>query len=325
MITAFSIAALALLVDRLFGYSQRIVGVIGHPVIWIGALIGWLDRRLNKPELTAMQLRLRGAAVVGILFVVAGVPALLLMLWLRSFAWGWVIEGLLAATLLAQKSLRNAVREVADALFDSLPEGRRAVGQIVGRDTSRLDEAGVARAAVETLAESSSDGVIAPLFYLLLFGLPGIAIFKAINTADSMIGHKTPKYLYFGWAAARTDDVLCWIPSRISTLFISIACLLIPGTDAGRSLRTAWRDAPKHASPNAGWPEAAMAGALGLSLGGKRTYSGEEVDLPNFGGDGRQDASVSDMRRGLRLYATMLDAVFLATLIGLAVVAGFRV
>jgi adenosylcobinamide-phosphate synthase len=306
-------APVALIIDRLFGYPDALFQRIGHPVTWIGALIAWLDRTLNRKG--------RGR-VWGVLALVTIIGATLLVTqpiaWLcRTVPFGFVLEGLLASSLIAQKSLRDHVAAVADGLARSLPEGRAKVAMIVGRDPETLDEAGVARAAIESLAESTSDGVVAPLFWLLLFGLPGIALYKAVNTADSMIGHKTERHLMFGWAAARFDDLLNLVPARLSALLVVFAAMLTPGASPHAALATALADARKHDSPNAGWPEAAFAGALGFRLGGPRAYAGEVIDLPSFG-TGRADLGATDIVTALRLY-TRLNDVILAIAIGVAV------
>jgi adenosylcobinamide-phosphate synthase len=219
---------------------------------------------------------------------------------------GWVIEALLASTLLAQKELGRAVRSVADAA--SIEEARTAVSHIVGRDTAELDESGIAKAAIESLAESSSDAIVAPLFWMIIFGLPGIAVYKAINTADSMVGHRDERYLRFGWASARLDDLVNWIPARLTALLVAGAAFFLRGADAERAWTTAMRDANKHDSPNAGWPEAAFAGALGIALGGPRTYHGTTHDLPQFG-DGSMTLVADDIRGALLLYERLLNVV----------------
>src|SRR5690606_37855623 len=226
------------------------------------------------------------------------------------------VEAILATTLLAQKELARAVRAVADALDRSLEGGRQQVAQIVGRDPETLDSAGVSRAAIESLAESTSDGVIAPLFWLVLGGLPGIVLYKAVNTADSMIGHKTDRHREFGWAAARFDDLVNWIPARLSALLVAGAAFWVKGAEAEKAWTTALADASKHDSPNAGWPEAAFAGALGFALGGPRAYDGTIVDLPVLG-SGRSDLGPADIRKSLELYAMVLNlALGIALAIG---------
>jgi adenosylcobinamide-phosphate synthase len=305
------IAPLALLLERRFGYPQALVKVIGHPVIWYGKLIDLLDTRLNQPQRSGGDRKIRGVVMLALLLLAALIPTLLIG-WLTNLVpYGWIIDAILATAFLAQKELGRAVHVVADALRLSLPDGRIAVSHIVGRDPQVLDEAGVARAAIESLAESSSDGVIAPLFWLAIFGLPGIALYKAINTADSMVGHRNERYTDFGWASARLDDVVNWIPARLTALLFAGASFLVKGADAEASWATALRDARKHASPNAGWPEAAVAGALGFSLGGPRSYAGEMVDLPTMG-DGKRDLGPADIEKALKLYRVMLNLALVA-------------
>lgn len=302
------LALLALLVERLAGYPRSLYAAIRHPVVWMGALIAWLDARLN----TGGARRLKGVLALLILLAVTAAVTGAIAYGLRQMPFGWALEALLSTAFLAQKELHRAVRAVADALDRSLEAGRRQVSEIVGRDPETLDGAGVSRAAIESLAESASDGVVAPLFWLVLGGLPGIAIYKAVNTADSMIGHRTERHRAFGWASARLDDVLNFIPARITALLLAAAALVTRGADAERGWSTALRDARKHDSPNAGWPEAAMAGALGFSLGGPRAYDGEMHELPEFGSGGRRDLGANHIRTALVLYRRMLDLTLLA-------------
>jgi adenosylcobinamide-phosphate synthase len=303
------LAPLALLLERLFGYPPSLLRVIRHPVIWMGKLISWLEVRLNDGG----NRRLKGAVMLALLLAATAAVTVALRLALGLVPFGWAVEAALATTLVAQKELGRAVRAVADALAHSLEAGRRQVSQIVGRDPEQLDGAGVSRAAIESLAESSSDGVVAPLFWLLLGGLPGIALYKAINTADSMVGHRNARYAEFGWASARLDDLVNWIPARLTALLFAGAAFWVRGADAEKAWSTALRDAKKHASPNAGWPEAALAGALGFSLGGSRTYSGEVHDLPEFG-TGRRDLGPADIAKALELYRMMLNLLLGLTL-----------
>ncbi|MDB5416246.1 MAG: cobalamin biosynthesis protein CobD [Rubritepida sp.] len=286
---------LALLLEAAFGYPDRLVRAIGHPVIWIGRLISALDRVLNRGSFGAR----RGGGVLAAAFLVlvaGGTGAGLAML--PSV----VLVALLASSLLAQRSLHDHVARVAAALeTGGLEAGREAVSHIVGRDPQSLDEAGISRAAIESLAENFSDGVVAPAFWIGVGGLAGGAAYKAVNTADSMIGHRSEKYLAFGWASARLDDLLNLPASRLSALLIVIAAALLPGVDPRGAWRAVWRDARRHRSPNAGWPEAAMAGALGLALAGPRSYGGVMVE-DGFMGDGRRDAGAADIRRALRLF-----------------------
>jgi adenosylcobinamide-phosphate synthase len=290
---------------------------IGHPVIWMGKLIGLLDTRLNRADLSGKERRGRGVLALVLLLLAVLIPTAIVAIALRFVPGGWVIEALLSTTLLAQKELGQAVRSVADQLDRSLEAGRKAVSGIVGRDPEALDAAGVSRAAIETMAENASDGVIAPLFWLLVLGLPGIALYKAVNTADSMIGHKTERHLDFGWASARFDDLVNWIPARLTALLFMAATFLVKGASIKAAWNTTLSDASKHDSPNAGWPEAAMAGALGFALGGPRAYDGEMHDLPTLG-TGRTDLASADIRKALELYSAMLN-VTLGLCVALAV------
>lgn len=310
MTLAAFLAPLSLLIERLVGYPPALYAAIRHPVVWMGALIDQLERRLN----TGDRRRAKGILALALLLLVTALLAGAIAWGLRQVPFGWVAEAVLATAFLAQKELGRAVRAVADALGTSLEAGRRQVSQIVGRDPDQLDEAGVARAAIESLAESASDGVIAPLFWLLIGGLPGIALYKAVNTADSMIGHRTERHAAFGWASARLDDLLNWVPARLTALLLCGAGFLVKDADAERGWTAALRDARKHESPNAGWPEAAMAGALDFSLGGPRAYEGEVHDLPEFGAGGRRDLGANDIRKALELYGMMLNLALAASL-----------
>ncbi len=306
---AWLLAPLAFLIERVVGYPTWLYKAIGHPVTWMGALISWLDARLNN----GANRRLKGVALLLLLLLTVVAIGLLVIAVTRRVPFGWVLEALLASTLLAQKELGRAVKAVADSLAVSLDTGRRAVSHIVGRDPETLDEAGVARAAVESLAESTSDGVVAPLFWLLVGGLPGILLYKAVNTADSMIGHKNERYLEFGWAGARFDDVLNWIPARLTALLVAGAAFFVRGADPEHGWRMALRDARKHDSPNAGWPEAAFAGALGFQLGGPRSYDGQMHQLPSFG-DGKAELNSLDILKSLELYWVAMNLLLLLTL-----------
>ena len=309
MIPAFDGAALALLIERFAGYPEPVYRLIGHPVEWIGKLITALDASLNRPEAAKLEGRMRGVAALVAVLVPAGLAAWAIASVLALMRGGWIVEAVLATSLIAQTSLRVHVAQTADGLDRSLDAGRAAVAKIVGRDPAHLDESGVARAALESLAENASDGVVAPILWYALLGLPGIALYKAINTADSMIGHKSPRYLHFGWAAARLDDLVNLPFSRATGLLFAAA--------SPDRFQLTWqamvRDAPRHHSPNAGWPEAAMAGALGIRLGGPRSYGGTLVDLAAMG-DGRGDLTRDDIRHGLKLYGRAITLLFLAML-----------
>ncbi|WP_159347152.1 adenosylcobinamide-phosphate synthase CbiB [Roseomonas harenae] len=312
-----TLAALALLTEAAFGYPDRVFRSIGHPVTWIGSLIAALDRWLNRPGWDDAARRAAGVATLLLLLAATILPALALETALRSLSWGLLPLVVLACTLPAQRSLHDHVARVAAALErDGLEAGRVAVSHIVGRDTAVLDEAGVARAAIESLAENASDGVVAPAFWLAAFGLAGGVAYKAVNTADSMIGHRTPRHASFGWAAARFDDLVNLPASRLSAALVIAAAAILPGADPRAAWRAVWRDARHHRSPNAGWPEAAMAGALGLSLAGPRRYGGVMV-VDAAMGDGRREADAADIRKALRLFR-VADALLVGGLVLLA-------
>lgn len=320
----YFIAPLALFVERRFGYSDLLLDRIGHPVMWFGWIISYLEQRLNTAERSSEDRRKMGIVTLVILLLVTLAVTLAIQQVLRLVPYGWVLEFVLATPFLAQKELGRAVRAVADALGVSLEAGREAVSHIVGRDPQALDAAGVSRAAIETLAESTSDGVVAPWFWLVLFGLPGIALYKAVNTADSMIGHMNERYRDFGWASARFDDVLNWFPARLTAVLVVVATFFMTDASPSKACRTARSDARKHKSPNSGWPEAAFAGALGFSLGGPRSYDGEMVDLPSFG-TGKRALGPVDIMRSVFLYQKTLNVLlFVSIMLALSVAFGWR-
>src|SRR6516165_3127996 len=313
-----ALALLAMLIELCIGYPQRLTRAIGHPVIWIGGLIERFDRHLNRKMAAGLR-RLMGALAFVALLSVIGAIAFVAQNQLSRLPYGLIAVAVLASTMIAQRSLHRYVANVASALDkDGLDAGRAAVSHIVGRDTAELDRAGVARAAIESLAENFSDAVVAPVLWLLVAGLPGIALYKAINTADSMIGHRTPRHADFGWAAARLDDLVNLPASRLTALLLIAAAALHKGTSAAEAWRTVWRDAARHRSPNAGYPEAAMAGALDLSLAGPRVYGGVRVEDAFMGG-GRREADVKDIDRALALYRTA-DAILVALVALLAAI-----
>jgi adenosylcobinamide-phosphate synthase len=307
------LALTAMLIELCFGYPAWLFEAIGHPASWLGRLIDALDRFLNRESAGQESRRLAGVvALLAILALVAVVTTIVQHELLR-LRFGFLIVALLAASLIAQRSLHRHVADVADALdTGGLPSARTAVARIVGREPSSLDEAGVARAAIESLAENFSDAIVAPVIWLVIGGLPGMALYKAINTADSMIGHRTPRHEAFGWAAARLDDLVNLPASRLSALLVIAAAALSRKGSAAAAWRAVRRDAPRHRSPNAGYPEAAMAGALDLSLAGPRVYRAHRVDDP-FMGDGRTDACAADIRRALSLYRRA-DALLIVVL-----------
>ena len=295
-----ALAALGLSIEAAIGYPQWLFSAIGHPVTWIGALIAWLDRLLNREGAPPLLRRLAGVGAILVIVSIALAVGVLLQRACLALPFGVVPLAVLTSSLYAQRSLYSHVRDVADALDQSLERGRASVGKIVGRDVSRLDAAGVSRAAIESLAENFSDGVIGPALATALFGLPGALIYKASNTADSMIGHRTMRYEAFGWASARLDDLLNLPAARLSALLVAAGAAMT-GASFRAALSTCNRDARAHASPNAGWPEAAMAGALDLRLGGPRAYGSHEVDGAWLG-SGRAEATPADIRRALRIF-----------------------
>jgi len=314
---AAPLALLALLIELMVGYPDRLTRTIGHPVTWMGRLIGALDRRLNRDTASPEARRQAGAVAILVLIAVVGGVAFLVEQSLLLLPFGFIAVGILCGTLLAQQSLFFHVAGVADALAEGgVAAGREAVAEIVGRDTADLDEAGIARAAIESLAENFSDGVVAPVFWMVIAGLPGAAVYKAINTADSMIGHRTERYQDFGKTAAQLDDLVNLPASRLAALLIIAAASLTSGASAKGAWQAMRRDASRHASPNAGYPEAAMAGALGLALSGPRSYDGARVDGA-WMGDGRREANAADMRAALELYGRadgiLIAIVFLLT------------
>ena len=297
------VAAIALVLDAALGWPDVLFRRIGHPVTWLGRLIAALDGRWNQGNARVA----RGAAASLLVIAAATLPAI----WLAGA--GPVVAGILAWPLVAARSLNDHVAAVARPLaMGDLPGARAAVSMIVGRDVSAADDAAVSRAALESLAENASDGVVAPLFWAAIFGLPGIAAYKAINTLDSMIGHRTPRHAAFGRFAARLDDVANWLPARLTAVLIALAA---------RS-QAAWavarRDALAHRSPNAGWPEAAMAGALGIRLSGPRAYGDRISDEPWLNPAAR-DPGVDDLWAGLRLYRRAMVALW--TVMALAALA----
>jgi adenosylcobinamide-phosphate synthase len=305
---------LALALDAGVGDPTWLWQRIPHPVAVAGQAIAQLDRTLNRDEAPDLHRRIAGVAALSILLAASFSMGMVLHLLLTQFSWGWMIEAALMATLLAQNSLYRHVDEVARALATgNLQQARDAVRHIVGRDPESLDRPAVARAAIESLAENFADGVVAPLFWGLLFGLPGMMAYKAVNTADSMIGHRTQRHEAFGWASARFDDLLNLIPARLSGLLIAIASL----RDFGAAVDRMLKDAPRHRSPNAGWPEAAMAGALGIALAGPRTYYGGRVGDSHWVNEqGRREIGPGEIREALALYlrACLLEAALVALL-----------
>jgi adenosylcobinamide-phosphate synthase len=315
------VLSLALAVEAAVGYPNRLYTAIGHPVTWIGRMIKMLDGSLNREDQPFNRRRAAGILALLTLLAVTGLSAWAVEMLLRpSGLIGVMILAVLASSLLAQRSLHDHVAAVSKGLREGgIDGGRRAVSMIVGRNPQSLDEAGVSRAAIESLAENFSDGIVAPAFWLGLGGLSGAVLYKAANTADSMIGHRTPRHEAFGWAAARFDDLVNLPASRLSALLIMGAAALNRGASPQAAWRAVRRDASHHRSPNAGWPEAATAGALGLRLAGPRVYGDVRVE-DRWMGDGRAEADASDIDRALTLYRTACRLLFAlaAGLTGLA-------
>lgn len=295
---------LAMLLDAAFGEPKAVWDRAPHPAVLMGRLVAALDRRFNRGS----DLRLKGSGVA-LLLVGAGLATGWLIHILPDHG---IVEVIVLAILLAQKSLVDHVRAVATGLRRSLAEGRAAVAMIVGRDTADMTEPDVARAAIESAAENLSDGVVAPVFWYLLLGLPGIIAYKLVNTADSMIGHMTPRYREFGWASARLDDVLNLIPARATALLIAL-------THGWVDPSPILRDAPKHRSPNAGWPESALAPVLNVALSGPRSYNGVRKDYPWVWPEGRRDPGPDDIDAAAealwRVWAALLAVAVLIALL----------
>jgi len=305
------ILSIALAVEATVGYPNRLYTAIGHPVTWIGRLIKALDRTLNREAWSFAERRSAGILALIALLTVTGLTAWAVSALLKPLGLiGIPLLAILASSLIAQRSLHEHVAAVSKGLREGgIDGGRKAVSMIVGRNPQSLDEAGVSRAAIESLAENFSDGIVAPAFWLGLGGLPGGVLYKATNTADSMIGHRTPRHEAFGWAAARFDDLVNLPASRLTALLIVAAAALNRDASPLNAMRAVWRDASHHRSPNAGWPEAAMAGALGLRLAGPRVYGDVRVE-DRWMGDGRAEATAGDIDLALKLYRTACALLF---------------
>ena len=287
----------ALATEGAFGWPDRLFSTIGHPVSWIGRLINHMDQRFNLPEDSPAQKRSWGRITLAIVLATAILPTALIAAILPDGLIGILLTGLFAAPLVASRSMYSHVTDVAAPLkAGDLAAARIAVARIVGRNPDALDTEGIARASIESLAENTSDGIVAPVFWGVLFGLPGIAAYKAINTADSMIAHKNERHIDFGRSAASLDDIANWVPARLTALLFSVV-----QPNAVRALTVTFRDATTHRSPNAGWPEAAMAGALDVCLSGPRLYPEGPSDDP-FLNEDAPDPTPADIDRALHLY-----------------------
>lgn len=318
------ILSLALIFDRYVGDPPMLWSKVPHPVVLFGKAISWGEKRFNDHSLSMSALRSKGMwLTIGLVCACVLIGLVLEMLLPVLGTAGALIEIVIVAVFLAQKSLADHVLAVAIGLRESgIEGGRQAVSMIVGRNVEHLDEGGVSRAAIESLSENASDGIVAPVFWFLIAGLAGLFAYKLINTADSMIGHLNERYRHFGRFAARLDDVVNYIPARLTGLLTALAAGLTLNREAGRkSFTVMCRDARLHRSPNAGWPESAFAGALGLALAGPRQYGAEEVEGPMLNGDGKRDADADDIDAALRLFwsvMTLMTAmVIAASLIGL--------
>lgn len=292
---------LALLIDALLGDPPWLYRIVDHPVVLIGRLIQSGEKKLNDVTQSPRRRRVLGLLLTVVIVVSSATVGWLGALGLSHIPGGWLLEAVFVSTLLALRGLYDYVQRVAHGLTQSLSEAQKAVAHIVGRNSHSLDEAGVARAAIESTAENFSDGVVAPVFWYVLLGLPGLCAYKAVNTLDSMIGHRTVRHDAFGTFAARLDDVVNWLPARLSGLLLSLAASMMPGASGVRAWQTMLRDAPKHRSVNAGWQEAPVAGALGLKLAGPRPY-GNDIIADQWMGNGRPQATSDDVLDTLRLY-----------------------
>jgi adenosylcobinamide-phosphate synthase len=290
---------IAMLLDAVFGEPRMLWDRLPHPAVLMGRLVAFLDRTLN----TGQDRKSKGVLALSLLCFIAAVFGSLLS------QFGWVIEIIVAVILLAQKSLVDHVRAVATGLRTSIEEGRFAVSMIVSRDTKDLNEAQVARSAIESAAENFSDGFIAPAFWFLVGGLPAMLVYKFVNTADSMIGYKTKKYHEFGWASARLDDLLNWMPARLSMLLIAVFA------KRPVDFRAIVSEAKRHKSPNAGWPEAAMARAINVALAGPRSYDGQLQQLPWVNETGRQTITADDVDAAVRILWRAWNLAWIAIIV----------
>jgi len=311
------IVLLALAMDAIIGDPNWLYRKIPHPIAAIGCMMNQLDLFLNRPQVKNPTKKILGVLFIIIALSVAGIIGWGMQTGLKLMEFGQLLEAILVSIFLAQNSLYRHVRNVAQALVsDGLDAARLSVSHIVGRDPATLDDSGVCRASIESLSENFSDGVIAPVFWYLIAGMPGILMYKTLNTADSMVGHLSPKYRYFGWASARLDDVANFIPARLTALLIFLTALIIPSTKGFKSLKSSLTYANLHRSTNAGWPEAAMAGALDIRIAGPRVYNGIVVNDP-WMGDGNANLGTNDIDRALRLYfsSNIINALILIFLL----------
>ncbi|MZR31307.1 adenosylcobinamide-phosphate synthase CbiB [Sneathiella litorea] len=313
------IVLLALIIDALAGDPKWLYRIIPHPVVLLGKLISVLEGRTNNSRESSRQKLIRGIQCSAAVIAAAAIAGYVLALLCQTFPAGMILLAILASSLIAWRGLYTHVRDVMIGLNQSLDAGREAVSHIVGRDPESLDESAISRAAIESLAENFSDGTVAPVFWFAALGLPGLCTYKAINTLDSMIGHRNERYEYFGKAAARIDDAVNYIPARLTGFLIVIAACLVKGANAKNALKAMFRDASRHRSFNAGWPEAAMAGALDVALAGPRIYDGVEVPDGWMNENGAREIGPEHILRALLLYR-VAGGLIMALLLGLAFV-----
>ncbi|MDI2112601.1 adenosylcobinamide-phosphate synthase CbiB [Commensalibacter nepenthis] len=308
------IMAIAIFIDAVWGDPKSIYNKIPHPIVWIGNLIGFFDKKLNHPHHTPRQQKRNGFITLGLTIATSSIFGFFLQKILFKYLpkpIAYLTSGIIGSIFIARHSLYEHVQNVADALnYPDINIARHTVSQIVGRNTEQLDQSGIARAAIESLAENFSDGVTAPIFWGCIGGLPGIIAYKAINTADSMIGHKTEKYLFFGYAAAKTDDYVNFPASRLSALWIVLAASKNPIAD----FQYVAKEAKKHNSPNAGWPEAAMANCLSIYLAGPRQYHNDMINTPWIG-KGEKKISKSNITNALKIFSLSCNLYYLLILL----------
>lgn len=307
---ALLILALALVIDAFLGDPDWLWQRVPHPVVLFGRAISFLEKRWNTPPRPGAEGEWRGAHAAALLIAAAFGVGWLLQLLLLSLPFGWLWLAGLSAFLMAQKSLYQHVKRVENALeLEGLAEARRAVSRLVGRNTQSLDDSAISRAAIESLAENYSDGVVAPALWFVLLGLPGLLAYKMLNTADSMIAHRTPRYRAFGWATAVADDWANWVPARVSAVLIALSAGAV-NSSAVKAALVVKSDARKHRSPNAGWPEAAFAGALDIALSGPRTYATGPAAEPFIHPGGERSIGAGHIRRALTLFIASCGALF---------------
>lgn len=296
-----SMMLVALVIDSIFGWPQGLYARIGHPVSWIGQLVSRLDLLLNRNSCSESFRRMAGCMCLLSILSMVLVPAVLIQISMSETVSGVLLGAVLSWPMIAARSLYQHVDTVRDALsLDSLEHARESVAHIVGRDTSVLDESGVCRAALESLAENTSDGIMAPIFWGMIFGLPGLFAYKTVNTLDSMIGHRSRQYAAFGWASAVLDDAMNYFPARLTGLLMAVV-----SPEPRAALHCMMNDARGHRSPNAGWPESSLAGALGIRLSGPRKY-GNLVDKQPWLNKSAPDPDAKTIGFALTLYKKTL-------------------